>query len=132
ARGGGAPPAATLSEKDAVAAAGRDAGISAAGDAARRVRLVAVPTADGVRSAYQVTLIDASGGEPKAVTSHLDARTGKALVRANLVGHAGRAPRRTAVPATPSSVTSSRNARQSNRFITTPACLIVVAAAPST
>lgn len=132
ARGGGAPPAATLSEKDAVAAAGRDAGISAAGDAARRVRLVAVPTADGVRSAYQVTLIDASGGEPKAVTSHVDARTGKVLVRENLVDHAGDDPRWSAFPATPPGDYSSRDTRRTWCFEPAPGCRLVVGGDPST
>ncbi len=121
-RDGAAPAPATLSQKDAVAAAGRDAGIRASAGDPRKARLVAVPTAEGVRSAYQVTLIDGSGAEPKAVTSYVDARTGSVLVRENLVDHDSDNPRWAVFPATPSGDYSSRDTRQTWCFAPAAGC----------
>ncbi|WP_240809948.1 M36 family metallopeptidase [Actinomadura sp. WMMA1423] len=124
-RDGAAPAPATLSPKDAVAAAGRDAGIRASAGDPGKARLVAVPTAEGVRSAYQVTLMDASGAEPKAVTSYVDARTGSVLVRENLVDHDSDNPRWAVFPATPSGDYSSRDTRQTWCFTPAPGCRAV-------
>ncbi|TDC97223.1 peptidase M36 [Actinomadura sp. 7K507] len=138
------PPPATLSQDDAVAAAGRDAGIAVSAEAARRVRLVAVPTAEGVRSAYQVVLMDSSGAEPKAVTSHVDARSGAVLVRENLVdrhqhghqnGHGyqdGDDPRWSVFPAAPRGDYSSRDTRETWCFVPARGCRSVVGGDPST
>ncbi|XRQ04487.1 M36 family metallopeptidase, partial [Actinomadura welshii] len=132
ARDTGAPPSATLSEGDAVAAAGRDAGMDVSAGGPRRVRLVAVPTAEGVRSAYQVTLMDGSGAEPKAVTSHVDARTGKVLVRENLVDHDSDDPRWSVFPATPPGDYSSRDTRRTWCYTPARGCSFVVGGDPST
>ncbi|GAA4386835.1 hypothetical protein GCM10023088_58230 [Actinomadura verrucosospora] len=120
-----APAPATLSPRDAVAAAGRDAGIPASAGDPRKARLVAVPTAEGVRSAYQVTLMDASGAEPKAVTSHVDARTGSVLVRENLVDHDSDDPRWAVFPATPPGDYSSRDTRETWCFAPAAGCRTV-------
>lgn len=128
-RDGAAPAPATLSQGDAVKAAGRDAGIAA--ERARAVRLVAVPTAQGARSAYQVTLMDASGAEPKAVTSYVDARSGAVLVRENLVDHDSDNPRWSVFPATPPGDYSSRDARQAWCFAPAPGCTYVAGGDPS-
>ncbi|TDB94420.1 M36 family metallopeptidase [Actinomadura sp. 7K534] len=130
-RDGGAPPSATLSEEDAVAAAARDAGITVSDGATRRVRLVAVPTADGVRSAYQVTLMDTSAAEPKAVTSHVDARSGAVLVRENLVDHDSDDPRWSVFPATPPGDYSSRDTRRTWCYTPARGCSFVVGGDPS-
>ncbi|MFA1550378.1 M36 family metallopeptidase [Actinomadura chokoriensis] len=132
ARDDAAPAPATLSEKEAVAAAGRDAGITVSDRTTRKARLVAVPTAEGVRSAYQVTLIDAAGSEPKAVTSHVDARTGSVLVRENLVDHDSDDPRWSVFPATPSGDYSSRDTRRTWCFAPAPGCQYVAGGDPST
>ncbi|TDD80687.1 peptidase M36 [Actinomadura darangshiensis] len=130
-RDGAAPAPATLSKKDAVAAAGRDAGITAAAGDERKARLVAVPTAEGARSAYQVTLMDASGAEPKAVTSYVDARTGKVLVRENLVDQDSDSPRWAVFPATPRGDYSSRDTRQVWCYAPARGCRSVVGGDPS-
>ncbi|MEO3824020.1 M36 family metallopeptidase [Actinomadura sp. B10D3] len=130
-RDGAAPAPATLSEKEAVNAAGRDAGITLSADGTRKVRLVAVPTPEGVRSAYQVTLMDAAGAEPKAVTSYVDARTGAVLVRENLVDHDSDNPRWAVFPATPPGDYSSRDARQIWCFAPARGCRYVPGGDPS-
>ncbi|WP_433479316.1 M36 family metallopeptidase [Spirillospora sp. CA-142024] len=131
ARDDAAPAPATLSQKDAVTAAGRDAGIAVSSAGTRKARLVAVPTAEGVRSAYQVTLMDASGAEPKAVTSYVDARTGMVLVRENLVDHDSDDPRWAVFPATPPGDYSSRDTRQIWCFRPAAGCRSVVGGDPS-
>lgn len=131
-RAGAAPAPATLSQKDAVAAAGRDAGIAVPAGAGRPARLVAVPTAEGARSAYQVTLIEPSGAEPRAVTSYVDARTGSVLVRENLVDHDGDNPRWSVFPATPPGDHSSRDTRRTWCSTPAPGCRLAVGGDPST
>ncbi|MFD0534529.1 M36 family metallopeptidase [Actinomadura luteofluorescens] len=81
-----------------------------------------MPTAEGVRSAYQVTLMDASGAEPKAVTSYVDARTGSVLVRENLVDHDSDNPRWAVFPATPPGDYSSRDTRETWCFAPAAGC----------
>ncbi|HZB30218.1 MAG TPA: M36 family metallopeptidase [Streptosporangiaceae bacterium] len=110
ARDTGAPAPATLSADQALAAAARDASISTAAATIRRTKLVAVPTAQGPRSAYQVTLID--GPDEAAVTSYVDARSGEVLIRENLIDEAADDPRWTLFPAAPPADYSSDDTRQ--------------------
>lgn len=52
----------------------------------QRARLVALPTPQsGVRPAYETLLVDVRGGSATAFTSFIDADTGAALVRRNIV-----------------------------------------------
>jgi extracellular elastinolytic metalloproteinase len=81
-----APAPATLSAADAVRAALRDAGLSAAQVGTPDVREVAVPMPGAApRAAYQITLISSDTPEPAAYTSYVDARDGSVLVREDLV-----------------------------------------------
>ncbi|MCW2900698.1 MAG: peptidase [Streptosporangiaceae bacterium] len=133
-----APSPATLDQGKAMDSAARDAGISLSAAETKRARLVAVPTAAGARSAYQVTLIDSTGsdGQPAAVNSYVDARTGQVLVRENLVDHAGASdpgnPRWEAFPAAPSADYSSRDTRQTWCHRAGPGCDYVVGGDPAT
>jgi len=107
ARDGPAPEPATVSAAEAVLTAAADAGVAVAPDqvTARntrgdaqffavdgvgqlvRARLVAVPTPrDGVRSAWEVVLID-NGADPVAFTTYVDARADTVLLREDLVDH---------------------------------------------
>ncbi|HEU5160941.1 MAG TPA: M36 family metallopeptidase [Streptosporangiaceae bacterium] len=115
-----APAPATLTSEQAVTAAARDAGMDAAAATARRARLVAVPTAQGARSAYEVTLIN--GAEAAAVTSFVDARSGEVLIRENLVDHDTDNPRWAVFPATPSADYSSTDTRQTWCFAPATGC----------
>ncbi|HEX5948498.1 MAG TPA: M36 family metallopeptidase, partial [Actinomycetota bacterium] len=103
-----APPApATISAEEALVAAAADVGrdlapsdVEAAGSRGDRsvfeaegftgrpvARLVAVPTADGVRAAYETAIVDAR--VPAAFTHYVDARTGTVLIRFNDVDYLG-------------------------------------------
>jgi extracellular elastinolytic metalloproteinase len=96
----GAPQPATLSADEAVAAAVRDAGLAAV--ERRDARLVAVPTpTQGPRAAYAVTLTGTSGSAPASFTTYVDARTGKVLVREDLVDFDSDNPRWAVFPTTP-------------------------------
>jgi extracellular elastinolytic metalloproteinase len=134
ARDTGAPAAAALSAAEAQSAAARDAGIDLAGAETRKASLVAVPTAQGARSAYQVTLID--GAEPTAVTSYVDARSGEVLIRENLVDHEHQPdtdnPRWAVFPATPRADYSSTDTRQEWCFAGAPGCEFVAGGDPAT
>jgi hypothetical protein len=138
ARNTAAPAPATLDQGKAIDAASRDSGIGLAAAETKKARLVAVPTADGVRSAYQVTLIDAAGqdGEPAAVTSYVDARTGQVLIRENLVDHAAGDdpgnPRWKAFPAAPPGDYSSKDTRETWCLRWSPGCDYVVGGDPAT
>ncbi|GAA2612586.1 M36 family metallopeptidase [Actinomadura fulvescens] len=131
ARDAAAPAPATLVQDQAVESAARDAAMTVAAAETKRARLVAVPTPAGVRSAYQVTLIDAggSGGEPAAVNSYVDARTGQVLIRENLVDHADD-PRWDVFPAAPGN--SSRDTRDTWCFRPARGCDFVVGGDPAT
>jgi len=84
----------------AVRAAAADAGLQP-GALYGRPRLVAVPTPErGARRAWQVQLL-ANGVEPQAVSSFVDAETGKVLVRDNLIDHLVDNPRWTVFPSSP-------------------------------
>ena len=120
ARDTAAPAPATLTADQAVAAAAKDASIKAAAAKTRRTRLVAVPTAQGARSAYEVTLID--GSDAAAVTSYVDARSGEVLVRENLVDNDADNPRWSVFPATPPGDYSSTDTRQTWCFAQAAGC----------
>ncbi|GAA4707890.1 M36 family metallopeptidase [Phytohabitans rumicis] len=95
----GAPEAATLTEADAVRIAREDIG---SGTASASVKRVAVPTPlDGARAAYAVTLTNTEAAEPIAVTTYVDGRTGKVLVREDLVDFDSDNPKWAVFPATP-------------------------------
>ncbi|WP_225993735.1 M36 family metallopeptidase [Actinomadura rudentiformis] len=138
ARDSAAPAPATLSQDKAVESAARDADMAVSEAETKRTRLVAVPTPAGVRSAYQVTLIDSGGshghqgdahGEPVAVNSYVDARTGEVLIRENLVDHA-EDPRWDVFPAAPGY--SSQDTRDTWCFIPAKGCDFVVGGDPAT
>ena len=97
-----APEAATLSAADALAAALKDAGLTAGQLQTSNVRQVAVPTpADGPRAAYEVTLMSDQTAVPTAFTTYIDGRTGAVLVREDLVDFDSDNPRWAVYPATP-------------------------------
>jgi hypothetical protein len=99
-RDSGAPEPATLSRDEAVAIAVRDAGLGSARIDSSEVHEVAVPTpAQGPRAAYAVTLI--AGAAATAFTTYVDARTGKVLVREDLVDHDTDNPKWAVFPASP-------------------------------
>ncbi|GII90846.1 M36 family metallopeptidase [Sinosporangium siamense] len=83
----GAPPAARITEQRALEIAARDGGVDLATAATKTVKTVAVPAPDGVRSAFQVTLVGGTAAEPAAYTSHVDAVSGELLTRENLVDY---------------------------------------------
>ncbi|MFG2041138.1 M36 family metallopeptidase [Dactylosporangium sp. NPDC048998] len=81
-----APEPSTLSAADAFAAALADAGLNAEQVGAPDVVEVAVPTPqDGVRSAYQVSLVSSDADNPTAYMTYVDGRTGDILVREDMV-----------------------------------------------
>jgi hypothetical protein len=75
-----------------------DTGLSQPG----RARLVALPTADGARQAYEAVVIDVdAAGEPTGARTFVDAETGEVLARRNLVDQAADNPRWKYFRATP-------------------------------
>jgi extracellular elastinolytic metalloproteinase len=111
-----------LSARDALVRAARNAGLKislgdvsrigkgrgwslmeAAGlDGPQRAKLVAFPTPNaGPIRAYETIATDLRDGEPVAVSSIVDAQTGKVLMRANLVDHAADNPKWDVFPASP-------------------------------
>ena len=89
-RGTSLPQPARLTEDQAVAIARRDAGGTAA-DGQAEAELVALPVAEGARSAYQVVL-SPGAGEDEAFTTYVDAVDGTVLLREDLVDHASDDP----------------------------------------
>ncbi len=55
------------------------------GPIGQRARLVAFPTDDGVRAAFETIVMDVDSAGPKAYKSFVDARTGEVLFRQNAV-----------------------------------------------
>lgn len=97
-----APAAATLTSEQAYAAALADAGLTAEQLTSHAVREVAVPTPlDGVRSAYEVTLIAAGTDEPAAFTTYVDGIDGTVLIREDLVDFDSDNPSWAVFPAAP-------------------------------
>jgi extracellular elastinolytic metalloproteinase len=97
-----APAAATLEPDAALAAALTDAGIAREELADSRVRQVAVPMPGAApRAAYEVVVLSKDADHPLGYTTYVDARTGKVLIRENLVNFAEDDPHWKVFPATP-------------------------------
>lgn len=109
-----APPAAAITEQQALEIAATDGEIDLATAVTKRVTKVAVPAPDGVHSAYEVVLIGGTDGDPAAYTTHVDAVSGRILVRENLVDHHhdGDNPKWDVFPANPPANYSSRDTRE--------------------
>ncbi|MGW0810190.1 M36 family metallopeptidase [Nonomuraea sp. NPDC002799] len=128
-----APPAAAISERQALEIAARDGGIDLATAATQQATPVAVPAPDGVHSAYQVVLIGGADGEAAAYTTHVDAVSGAILTRENLVDHfEPENPHWSAFPANPPGDYSSRDTRQTWCFQPGPGCDYVSGGDPAT
>ncbi|MDP9434522.1 MAG: M36 family metallopeptidase, partial [Actinomycetota bacterium] len=87
-RGTARPQPARLSEAQAVEVARRGTGA----DSTARAELVALPVADGARSAWQVVTVASGDGEAEGYTTYVDAVTGEVLLREDLVDHAADDP----------------------------------------
>jgi uncharacterized repeat protein (TIGR01451 family) len=59
----------------------------------QRARLVAFPTTNGIRPAYETIVLDVKGGDATAYTHFIDAQTGEVLFRQNRVYQLAGAPR---------------------------------------
>ncbi|MGW0480360.1 M36 family metallopeptidase [Nonomuraea sp. NPDC003214] len=129
-----APPAAAISEQQALEIAARDGGIDLAKATTKKVTKVAVPAADGVHSAYQVVLIGGDPEEAAAYTTHVDAVSGAVLVRENLVDHHADPdnPSWAAFPANPPADYSSADTRDIWCHAAGPGCDYVVGGDPAT
>ncbi|WP_307827386.1 M36 family metallopeptidase [Planomonospora sp. ID82291] len=132
-----APPAAALTERQALEAAARDGGIDLATATVKQATEVAVPAPDGVHRAYRVVLI--GGGprqevEPAAYTTHVDAVSGEILTRENLVDHHHEPenPQWEAFPANPPADHSSTDTRARWCFAAGPGCDLVAGGDPAT
>lgn len=128
-----APPAARITEQQALEIAARDGGIDLAKAATKQVTAVAVPAPDGVHSAYQVVLIGGEDGEAAGYTTHVDAVSGAVLVRENLVDHFDPDnPSWEAFPANPPADYSSTDTRRTWCATAGPGCDYVVGGDPAT
>ncbi|MEW9548204.1 M36 family metallopeptidase [Nonomuraea sp. NPDC050783] len=128
-----APPAAAISDRQALEIAARDGGVDLATAATKQVTPVAVPAPDGVHRAYQVVLIGGGNGEPAAYTTHVDAVSGAVLTRENLVDHFDPDnPRWAAFPASPRGDYSSADTRETWCHTAAPGCDRVVGGDPAT
>jgi extracellular elastinolytic metalloproteinase len=106
------PEPATLTPGQALAAAAGDAGLTADQLASTRVELGAVPMpGDRARAAYQVVLQSTDQVRFTAFTTYIDARTGKVLVREDIVDHETDNPEWAAFPANPPADYSSTDSR---------------------
>jgi hypothetical protein len=105
-----APAAPTLTRAEAVQRAIADAGVPDA--RILRTKLVAMPMPGAdARAAYQVTLASI-GAQTKAFATYVDARTGRVLVREDLVDYDVDNPEWEVFPATPPTSYSSSDTRQ--------------------
>ncbi|MGW7483840.1 M36 family metallopeptidase [Nonomuraea muscovyensis] len=129
----GAPPAARLTEQQALEVAARDGGIDLAKAVTKKVTAVAVPAPDGVHSAYQVVVIGGEDGAAAGYTTHVDAVSGAILVRENLVDHFDPDnPHWEAFPANPPADYSSADTRRTWCATAGPGCDYVVGGDPAT
>ncbi|MEV6110082.1 M36 family metallopeptidase [Streptomyces sp. NPDC051940] len=110
ARDAGAPAPATLTAAEAKGIAARDAGLGTG--AVRSAELVAVPTAQGARAAYEVLVMGGSAAEPTAYNTFVDARDGSVLVRDDLVDHSEDNPSWDVFPNSPPVDYSSTDTRE--------------------
>jgi extracellular elastinolytic metalloproteinase len=124
ARDTGTPPAATLSTKDAMAAALADAGLNQSQLTGSSVREVAVPTAAGPRAAYEVTIAAAGGTTPVAYQTYVDGRDGSVLVREDQVDFDSDNPKWAVFPASPPPANTASGAAADTRTVW---CLTLVA-----
>ncbi|WP_248963450.1 M36 family metallopeptidase [Sphaerisporangium perillae] len=129
-----APPAAVITEQQALEIAARDAEIDLGATSTKRMEEVAVPAADGVHRAFQVTLIEeGQEEEPAAYTTYVDAVSGDILVRENLVDHFDpENPSWSAFAANPPADYSSNDTRQTWCAAPRPGCGLVVGGDPAT
>ena len=97
----GAPAPATLTADQAVVRAMTDAQIPAGKLGSRSVRAVAVPTAQGPRAAYEVSLVAPDPDRPLAYLTYVDGITGAVLVREDQVDFDSDNPQWAVFPATP-------------------------------
>ncbi len=121
-----APAKASLSGADALASALDETGLAAGDLAQKRVREVAVPTADGNRAAYQVVLMGKSKSDPVGRTTYVDARTGDVLVDEDLVDEDADNPKWDVFPANPPADYSSTDTRQIWCWTPTAGCQLPV------
>jgi extracellular elastinolytic metalloproteinase len=124
ARDAALPAPALLTADEAARAATRNAGVDAS--AAQDVKLVAVPTADGARAAYDVTVIGGDDAEPVGFSSYIDARNANLLVREDLVDYDVDNPDWEVFPHTPPVDYSSNDTRVNWCFAPGPGCDEVV------
>ena len=96
-----APAPATLTAEQAVTRAMADANIPAGKLGSRSVREVAVPTAQGPRAAYEVSLVAPDPDRPLAYLTYVDGITGAVLVREDQVDFDSDNPKWAVFPATP-------------------------------
>jgi hypothetical protein len=97
----GAPAPATMTADQAVARALDDAKIPAGRLGGKSVREVAVPTAQGPRAAYEVSLVAPDPDRPLAYLTYVDAITGAVLVREDQVDFDSDNPKWAVFPAAP-------------------------------
>jgi hypothetical protein len=140
------PAPATLTQKQAVRNASRDAGLnsgtvtaqgssggwnrfSASGlQGTQGVKLVAVPMpAGGVRTAYEVSVNDSGPNGVQSYTSYVDARTGDVLIREDNVADESTDPEWKAFPENPPADYSTQDTRETWCFTKTAGCDRVVA-----
>src|SRR5262245_1810834 len=124
ARDAAAPAPALLTAEEAAQAAARNAGVEVS--AVQDVKLVAIPTADGARAAYDVTVIGGESAEPVGFSSYIDARDGDLLVREDLVDYDADNPDWEVFPHTPPVDYSSTDTRVNWSFAPGPGCDEVV------
>ena len=105
-----APAPATLTADQAVARAMADAKIPAGKLGSRSVRAVAVPTAQGPRAAYEVSLAAPDPDHPLAYLTYVDGITGAVLVREDQVDFDSDNPKWAVFPATPPPANTSAGA----------------------
>ncbi len=118
------PAPALLTADDAAQVAARNAGVDVS--AVQDTKLVAVPTPDGARAAYDVTVIGGDAAEPVGFSSYIDARDGKLLVREDLVDYDVDNPEWEVFPHTPPVDYSSTDTRVRWCFAPRPGCDEVV------
>jgi hypothetical protein len=112
ARSSAAPASATLTANAARRIAIRDSGRADARVA--KTELVAVPTANGARAAYLITLgadVNGATGSPMAFATYVDARDGSILLRDDLVDYDADNPEWAVFPNTPPTDYASSDTR---------------------
>lgn len=122
-----APPAARITEQQALEIAAGDGGIDLATAGVKKVTATAVPAPDGTHNAFQVVLIGGGEGEPAAYTTHVDAVSGEILTRENLVDHhsAPDDPTWKGFPANPPDDYSDTDTRKTWCSVAGPGCDLV-------